>query len=416
VNETGTDAVAAPEDYWKRVAEDLADDLAVDAVDRDRAGKPPHDEVAWLRESGLPAVLAPPGAAGRGMDWQDACAIVRRIAAADGSAGEVLGRHYVLSWSARFFGVQERAAELEALAEREQWLWAGDTGSRGTDGARRSGDEGVCLALNPAAGGYLLSGHRDLATAVNVADRLVLDGVCTATNESVVVVVDPRHPGVSRDLLHDRLGQRLTGAGTVHFDDVPIGPADVLGTAAHDEVVAAPFAMLAPLALRLMLTQVILGVAEGALTETRDLSRSASHTRPPGNGMHLDVRTLDPAPGADADLLLAYGELALALHAASAVVDGATAALAHSMRAGRKLDHGQRADTAARVATAEAVTVEAALLTGERVLDLADADGLDRFWRNVRVLVGRSRSSSTVRAIGDHFLNSVRSTPSAPWS
>ncbi|MCQ4080838.1 acyl-CoA dehydrogenase [Streptomyces sp. RB6PN25] len=409
---TATDAIAASEDFWQRVACELADDLAVDALDRDRAGKPPDDEVARLRESGLPAALAPPGAAGGGMAWQDACAVVRRIAAADGSMGELLGRHYVLAWSPRFFATAERAAVLEDLAVREQWLWAGGASPDPYDGPRLN-DEGASLALTPAAHGYLLSGHRALAAAVTVADRLVLDAVCTATNETLVVLVDPRRPGVSRSLRHDRFGQRLTGAGTVHFDDVVIDPDEVVGPAVRDEDVIAPFAALAPLAMRLMQAHVALGIAEGALVEARDLSHVAFRTRPTVGGADTAMGAL--AGGLDSDLLLAFGRLALATNTASAVVDRATAAMAGALGAGCGLDHRQFADTAAHVATAEAVTVEAALLTGERVLELTDTEGLDRYWRNIRALVGPRPCAPTLRSIGDHFLHTTGSLR-APWS
>jgi alkylation response protein AidB-like acyl-CoA dehydrogenase len=393
------EVITAAGDFWRRVTDEVADDLAVDAIDRERAGEPPFDEVARLRESGLPAVLTPPAPDGHGMGWRDASAVVRRIAAADGSIGELLGRHYVLSWSARFFAAPEHAAELEARAAGEQWLWAGDTA------AHRPLPRGDLPGptLTPAAdGGHLvLDGHRALPTAVDEADRLVLDAVCSVTHEPVVVVVDARHPRVGRELSQDRLGQRLTGAGTVHFDGVPVVAADVLGPAGRDEDMTPPHAALAPHALGLMLTQVALGVAEGALAEARDLSRSARHTRPPHD---------------DADLLGVYGELALALHTASAVADRATAAMADALAAGRALDHERRADTAAQVAMAGAVTARAALLTGERVSALTDADGVDRFLRNILALVDRGPAGPAMRAIGDHYLNAVRGgVPSLSW-
>lgn len=117
------------EAMWPRVTREVADDLAADAIARDRAGKPPYDEVARLREAGLPALLTPPVLPGRnltgpasgpspdpddpgghvggghgGADWRTAAAVIREIAAADGSIGELIARHYVLSWSSRFFG------------------------------------------------------------------------------------------------------------------------------------------------------------------------------------------------------------------------------------------------------------------------------------------------------------------------
>ncbi|BFO17464.1 hypothetical protein SHKM778_38520 [Streptomyces sp. KM77-8] len=65
---------------------------------------------------------------------------------------------------------------------------------------------------------------------------------------------------------------------------------------------------------------------------------------------------------------------------------------------------------------AGAVTARAALLTGERVLALTDADGIDRFWRNVLALVDRGPAGPTMRAIGDHYLNTARGGASSlPW-
>ncbi|MYT27010.1 acyl-CoA dehydrogenase, partial [Streptomyces sp. SID7760] len=76
--------------------------LAADAIARDQAGKPPTDETARLREAGLPAALTPPGP-DRGADWRTGCAVIREIAAADSSVGDLLARHYVHAWSGRFY-------------------------------------------------------------------------------------------------------------------------------------------------------------------------------------------------------------------------------------------------------------------------------------------------------------------------
>lgn len=422
-----TGPVALGPEYWHRVGEDLADDLAVDALDRDRAGKPPDDEVGRIRESGLAAALAPPGAAGRGTHWSDACAIVRRIAAADGSIGELLARHYALSWSARFFATPWQADALEAAAAHGRWLWAGDTGVPGPDQDADPDDGGVHLSLTSTTGAYLLSGHRFLPTAATAADRLVLPAARTGTDETLILHVDPRRPGVSRETLADRTGQRLAGAGSVHFDRVPVDAAQVLGPAVRqeDEDLAAPFATIAPLALGLMLTHVVLGIAEGALAEARDLGRAAARARRADIGPYslADSGTYvtasrGPRPaadGAEPDLVLAFGELALAVHSASAVVDRATAAMAAAVRTGPALDPERRADTAALVAASETVTARAALLCGESVPELLAAEGLDRFRNNIRVLAGRGPSDPALRALGDHFLNGTPGS-SATWT
>ncbi|MEU6218900.1 acyl-CoA dehydrogenase [Streptomyces sp. NPDC047022] len=412
----GEEVPAEPEDFWQRVAREVADDLAVDAVDRDRAGKPPYGEVARLRESGLPSVLTPPCASGRGTGWRNAGAIVRRIAAADTSVGELLARHYALSWTARFYATPEHAEALEARAVRENWLWSGAIGSPDVSGQLPRGTEDA-LTLTPTADGYRLRGQRDLASAVTVADRFVLDAECVPTNECMVVLVDPGLPGISRDLWQDRFGQRLAGAGTVHFDDVTLGADAVLGTTTPDEDVIAPHAALAPLALRLMLAHAALGAAQGALAEARDLSRALAHQRQSNDAVLTGAGGLPPVPGGDADLLLALGESALATHTAASVLHRATDAMERAVAAGRKLSPDQCADTTAHVAAAEAVTVREAPRVCERVLELSlpDAEGLDRFWRNVRALAGHRPAGPMLRAVGEHFLSTGR-VPSAPWN
>ncbi|MFF8785048.1 acyl-CoA dehydrogenase [Streptomyces sp. NPDC015125] len=398
----------ADEGIRLRVTREIADDLAVDALSRDRAGKPPFDEAARLREAGLPALLTPPGPARRGTDWRTACAVIREIAAADSSIGELLARHYVLSWSARFFSTPERADGLELRSAAEQWLWGGST-----DIPDLEPTAGPDLTLTPVDGGYVLHGCKALAAGVQVADRLMLGAVCTASGESLIVCVDPAHPGAVADPENDRLGQRLTGAGRIGFDGVPVPADQVLGAVPHDEHAISPFATLAPLALRLALVHVSLGTAEGALAEARDIDRAASRCRPatgPDGGAYPDA--YPDRAGADPYLLLAYGELVTAAHTAAAVVESATEALARGLLAGQELGVDERADIAVLVAAAEAVTSRSAMDITTRVLELtqgADSParvlGFDRFWRNARLLTAQASPTHSLRDIGDHYLN-----------
>ncbi|MEU9116795.1 acyl-CoA dehydrogenase family protein [Streptomyces sp. NPDC048483] len=397
------------EGLWPRVTRELADDLAVDALSRDRAGKPPFDEIARLREAGLPALLTPPTPLGGGSDWRTACAVIREIAAADSSIGELLARHYVLSWSPRFFGTPESAADLERQAAEEQWLWGGSSNVPGTEAESATGPD---LTLTPTPGGYVLTGRKAFAAGVAVADRLVLGALCTASDEALIVVVDPAHPAVTTDPAHDRLGQRLTGAGSVGFDGVPVHPDHVLGAVPRDEHDLSPFAALAPLALRLALVHVGLGIAEGALAEARDFSRATPRTWP---ATGADGGAYADRPGRDPYLLLAYGELVAAAHTAAAVVEPATEALARGLLLGDDLGVDERAEIAVLVAAAEAVTSRSALQITTRIMELtegaespAGGPGFDRFWRNARVLTAQGSPTHSLRDIGDHYLNGTR--------
>ncbi|MCX4547091.1 acyl-CoA dehydrogenase [Streptomyces sp. NBC_01565] len=368
-----------------RTARDVAEDLAADAIVRDQAGRPPIDEAARLREAGLPAALTPPGP-GRGVDWRTGCAVIREIAAADSSVGDVLARHYVHAWSGRFYASHEHATALEEESVRERWLWTGAVRPPVPNGVT----EGPDLALRPRATGYLLDGSRSVDTAVAAADQIVVDAVCAATGDVLVVRIPPGAQGVTVDPAHDRLGQRVAGAGEVVLDRVTITAGQVLGRRPHDEESTAPFTALAEPALRLALCHVGLGIAEGALTEARDLSRGSRAYR---------------LPGEDPDLFLTYGELASAAQTATAVIDRATEVMAQALTTGAQLDAEVPAGVAALVATAETVMSRAALHITARVLELADAPGLDRFWRNARVLTAHRPVAHRLRSIGEHYLN-----------
>ncbi|MEV7282358.1 acyl-CoA dehydrogenase [Streptomyces sp. NPDC093111] len=445
----------ADDEIWPRVTRELADDLAVDALTRDRAGKAPFDEVARLQEAGLPALLTAPGPSGRGADWRTACGVIREIAAADGSIGELLAHHCVLSWTSRFLGPAAGPLDLDTRTAEEHWLLAGAVEPPRLDSAPAG------LALTPAGGGaYVLDGRRAFASGVTVADRLVVGARCTETGDLLVVLVDPAHPAVFTDAGAERVGQRLAGAGTVTFDQVPVGAEQVLGALPQDEHAVAPYSTLAPLALRLLLVHVGLGIAEGALAEARDISRATQAAAPPGEGARgraafaadfadgfaADYAATGPGarrgrpgltglpglpgtgfrpqriegfagggPGDDPYLLLAYGELATAAHAAAAVVERATDALARGLVDERGLDVEDLADIAVLVAAAETVTNRAAVDITTRILELVDpatavrahsgGQGFDRFWRNVRALTAPVSPDHRLRDIGDHYLN-----------
>ncbi|MEU2238227.1 acyl-CoA dehydrogenase [Streptomyces sp. NPDC018338] len=414
----------ADDEIWPRVTRELADDLAVDAPARDRAGKAPFDEVARLQEAGLPALLTAPGANRRGADWRAASAVVREISAADSSVGELLAHHYVLSWSSRFFGPAPQDAAtgtaLDVRTAEEHWLLGG-----GVEPPRTETDPG--LRLTPTTNGWILDGRRAFASGVTVADRLIVGARPGGTGDWLIVLVDPAHPGVFTDAGTDRVGQRLSGAGTVTFDHVPVPAEHVLGLLPHDEHAVTPFATLAPLALRLLLVQVGLGIAEGALAEARDISRAGQAGPAPASSADGRPATAGGHPlgtGDDPYLLLAYGELATAAHAASAVVERATDALARGLLAGETLGPEERADIAVLVSAAETVTGRAAVRITTRVLELVDgaegADaqsggpGFDRFWRNARALTAHTQPSHRLRDIGDHYLNGTHARLTLP--
>ncbi|MFF7353891.1 acyl-CoA dehydrogenase family protein [Streptomyces filipinensis] len=389
-----TDAGAGQVD-WLHIAREVADDLATDAVEREQAGKAPLDEVAQLRESGLLTLLVPAEHGGGGADWRTACAVVRTVAAADGAVGQLLGNHYFLSFSPRFFADPARAVGVERDSAAGQWCWGGGIGSHEPP-----------LILTPTSGGYLLNGYQRYATGAGIADRLVVRAAEYGTGEPLAVLVDPARPGVVSGGGRDTFGQRLAAGGGVEFDSVPVGTGDVLSSLSPDEGVLSPFASLAAPTARLVSVQFCLGVAEGLLAEVREYARVAKSPWQP-----FSPQPWPGSPPQDPYVLTVYGELAVVARAASALADQAVDALLHGLVQGKDLDDEECAEITVVASVAESAASRAVQEITTRALDVIGADaasarhGFDRFWRNARTHTLREPVAHRLREVGDYFLN-----------
>ncbi|MDT0488461.1 acyl-CoA dehydrogenase family protein, partial [Streptomyces doebereineriae] len=76
---------------WIERAAEVAAILATDAAARDKAGATPYTEVQLLKDSGLVTLLGPAEHGGGGQDWTTAYRVIREVAKADGSIGQLLG-------------------------------------------------------------------------------------------------------------------------------------------------------------------------------------------------------------------------------------------------------------------------------------------------------------------------------------
>ncbi|MFH9067078.1 acyl-CoA dehydrogenase family protein [Streptomyces coeruleorubidus] len=377
--------------HWLRVAREAADDLATDTVAREQAGKAPFDEVSRLREAGLLSLLMPAGSQEGGADWLTAYAVVREIAPADGAIGQLLGSHYFLSWSARFFAGPAQAAQVEERSAAEEWCWGGGF-------ARQEPP----LILARTSHGLVLDGRQSYTTGVLVADRLAVRAVRKDTGEPLAVVVDPARRGVTIDGDADPFGQRLAAGGSVEFDDVPLGADDVLGSLSADEDLLSPRAALASPVGRLFSAQLLLGMAEGVLAEAREFSRTGHapwHPAWPAGTPH------------DPQVQTAYGELTVLTRSASALTDQALEAVRGGLERGEDLTFDESADISALVAMAETAAARAAQECATRALEIVGARstsarlGFDRFWRNARTHTLYEPVTHRLRDVGHYFLN-----------
>ncbi|MEV7005877.1 acyl-CoA dehydrogenase family protein [Streptosporangium sp. NPDC051022] len=361
----------APDDPqgWIDRAAEVAAVLSTDAAARDRAGATPYAEIRLLKESGLVTLLGPAEHGGGGQRWPTAYRVVREVAKADGSIGQLLGYHYLWNWAARLVGTREQWELVEAEAARNTWFFGGAVNPRDND-----------VVVTEDGDDLVFTGRKSFSTGGKISDVTVLEGVFEGTDAHVFAIVPSDSEGLTFHDDWDNIGQRLTESGTVTLDGVR---APWAAAAGFVDKVFRPrvYNSLNVPTIQLVFVNFYLGIAAGALetaaTYTRTKSRSWLH-----GGYD---RAVDEPYVVDA-----YGDLTAKLWAAEALAD-------RIAQEGEKLHDDPdavteraRGEFEVRVAAAKAVATDVALEVTSRIFEVTGArattraEGLDRFWRNVR--------------------------------
>ena len=372
---------------WRDAVDKLADTLRADAAERDLAGAEPTREVALLKESGLLTLLIPAGLGGAGESWLTANAVTRTVSAADPNVGHLLGYHYLQLWRGELFERPDLVTGLQRETVTGGHFWAGV--SNPLDAA---------LELTPADGGFRVNGRKTFATGAAVADRLVVSATRTDNDEKLTFVLDARADGVRYLGDWDNIGQRLTASGGVVFTDVFLPADDVLGPQPENQP---PRLSLAALGFQLALTQIYVGIAEGALIEAADYTR---HRSRPWFLSGVDSAARDP------HVVAGYGELIAQVRAAGALTDDAARALGEAFDRGTDLTEAERGEAAVTLSAAKVVATRVVNETTSKVFEFVGARGtaskyaFDRFWRNARTLTLHDPVVYKAREVGEHFL------------
>ncbi|MFG2396997.1 acyl-CoA dehydrogenase family protein [Streptomyces lydicus] len=362
---------SAPEgpDGWIGRATEVAAVLATDAVARDRAGATPYAEVQLLKDSGLVTLLGPTAHGGAGQDWPTAYRVIREVAAADGSIGQLLGYHYLWNWAARLVGTREQWEQVEAEAARQRWFFGGAVNPRDKDVVVR--DEGETLVF---------SGRKSFSTGSRVSDVTVLEGVLEGTDQHVFAIVPSNSDGLTFHDDWDNIGQRLTESGSVTLDGVRVPWAAAAGYV-DKEFRPRVYNTLNVPTIQLVFAHFYLGIAAGALETAAAYTRTKA--RPWLHGGH--ERAVD-----EPYVLDTYGDLTAKLWAAEALADRVSEAGQRLHEDPDAVTEQDRGEFEVRVAAVKARATDVALEVTNRIFEVTGArstaadEGLDRFWRNVR--------------------------------
>jgi alkylation response protein AidB-like acyl-CoA dehydrogenase len=386
---------------WLERARQVADILAVDAVERDRANATPHAEERLLKDAGLITLLGPTAHGGAGESWDTAYKVIRTVARGDGSIGQVLGYHYLWAWAARLVATEDQIAAVEELYTSNNFVFGGAVNPRDSDLiVREDGDD------------LIFSGRKSFSTGGQISDLTVLEGVLEGTETHIFAIVPTAQDGIVFAGDWDSLGQRLTESGSVEVRDVRVPWASAAGFV--DRVFQPlTYNTLNVPTIQLVFANFYLGIAQGAIETAAAYTRSA--TRPWPYGGDDKQRATD-----EWYLLEGYGELASKLWADEALLDAAGAEISAALHAPREeLTARRRGEIAVRIAAGKLRIVDDGLEVATKVYELtgarasASSVGLDIYWRNLRTHSLHDPIAYKKREVGGYVL--LNEVPEPTW-
>jgi alkylation response protein AidB-like acyl-CoA dehydrogenase len=368
----------------------LSRTFAQTAVERDKKGGTAKTERDLLRTSGLLNVIIPPEQGGWGMDWPDTMKLVRIFARVDSSMAHLFGFQHLMLASVSLYGSHEQTEQLFSETVRNKWFW----GNALNPLDRRTS------ATPHAAVGLLINGRKSFCSGATDSDMLIVSAIHSVDQKFLVAAVPSDRPGIRIHDDWDSMGQRQTDSGTVEFNAVPVG---------HDEFLRTPGplgsirASLRSCIAQLILGNIFLGLAEGALDEARNYTLAT--TRPWANSTGIDSAIEDPY------ILAHYGRFFVDLQAAQALTDVAGESLQRAWESGEAITDSLRGKCAVDVAASKVITTRIGLEITNQMFEVMGARAaagparLDRYWRNLRTHTLHDPVDYKIRELGDFALN-----------
>lgn len=343
--------------------------LAATAAERDRAGGTAFAERQLLRDSGLLALAVPQGFGGQGASWPEILRIVRHFAAADSSLAHLFGFQHLQVATVLLFASPAQQDRLLSATVAQRWFWGNAVNARDPR-----------LQATRVQGGWRLDGVKGFCSGARDSDVLAVSfTVGPEPTDRRFAAVPTARAGIEVRDDWDNMGQRQTDSGSVAFDGVQVGDLELLGPPGP---ASSPRATLRNMMGQLVLTEIYLGNAQGALDQAVAYTRG--HVQP--WSMAGVERAVD-----DPLLQLRAGTHWAALRAATALADEALELFQAAWDRGEALTWEERGEAAVLVAAARLAAARAALDTTSQIFELmgaratTSAHGFDRFWRNVRV-------------------------------
>jgi alkylation response protein AidB-like acyl-CoA dehydrogenase len=387
---------APPRQHAFEIADQLAAAFAQTTVERDRRGGTAKIERDLLRASGLLNVTIPDALGGWGMEWADTMKLIRVFARVDSSIAHLFGFQHLMLASISLYGSLAQTEELFSETVRKQWFWGN---------ALNPLDKRTSLTSD-RSGVYFINGRKSFCSGAIDSDMLIVSAIRSIDEKFMVAAIPSNRPGIRIFDDWDAMGQRQTDSGTVEFCEVAAGQEEFLKTPGP---LGSIRASLRSCIAQLILSNIFLGIAEGALAESRNYT--LAQTRPWITSTAQNA-TEDPY------ILANYGKFFVNLQAAQALTDIAGESLQRAWECGNAITENQRGKCALDVAASKVITNNVGLEITNRMFEVMGARAaagparIDRFWRNLRTHTLHDPVDYKVRELGDWALNHQFPKPS----
>lgn len=370
------------------LAETLAAEFAVTAVERDRSGGTPKQERDRIRESGLLKLIIPTTYGGIGENWITAFKISRELSKTDSSISHVYSYHNLSVIIAHLLGSPKQKHYFYTETARQNWFW--------------------CNALNPLdrrtflareENHFRLNGVKSFCSGSNDSDILPVTATHKETGDFLVLAIPTQRAGIIIQDDWDNIGQRQTDSGSIIFDNVIVYPDEIFGSRAGTNK---PFSTFRSLLTQLNLANIYLGIAQGAFEAAKGYTLPSSR---PWLTSGVSSASEDPY------ILKHYGELWVALQAAEALADKAAAIVQAAWEQEWDLSAELRGECAIAIATAKVAATRTGLDVTNRIFEVMGARsthsqyGFDRYWRNLRTFTLHDPLDYKLQDIGNWALN-----------
>jgi len=367
---------------------ELLNTLRATAVERDRQGGHAALEKQRIRDAGLLLWSIPKVHGGLERPWPEIYRLVRQVATVDSALAHLLAFHHLQVATVLIYGNPDQQRRwLRRTAEEQGW-WGNALNPRD-----------LRLLARDDAQGFVLEGTKSFCSGTRGSSYMTLSARHPDGDQPVLGLIETGADGVT--VLEDwnAIGQRQTDSGTVQFAQVRLRREDVM----RDHLTPpTPFHTLRNCFAQLVLVNLFVGLAQGALQEARAFTRSQGR---PWIAAKVDQATEDPYT------LRRIGDMHAQTAAAAALAEQTAQRLQDAYALGERLTAGQRAEVALAVAEAKVAAHRAGLFAGQELFDVVGArgthasHGYDRFWRNARTHTLHDPLDYKLESLGRWVLN-----------